>query len=419
MTERIHVAVDLAGRTIPAGVLHVETGRTVSSTFTYDPGYLAAKDSYQLDPALPLQSSPSHTRGLPGAFADTVPDRWGRNLIRRRLQRQLGRTGRTPTEVDFLLGVSDRSRQGALRFAREPDGPYLSDQGDAPKLIQMPRLMRAADHVARSSENEDDIKTLLDAGSGSLGGARPKASIIDGDSLYIAKFPHHQDDWDVMAWEATALDLARDAEVQPSAHQLVRLDEGAVLLVRRFDREGERRIGYLSAMALLQATDGQPYDYLDIAEELALTSNNPSADLRQLWTRAAFSVAINNTDDHLRNHGFLRDGAGWRLAPAFDINPNPQQVDRQTSIGGYTDRDGCADALVESADSFGLQPGQVDDILLHIQGAVGRWRPVAASNGVGRPEIELMAAAFNADVFAARLASHGVRRQASKPPGRR
>lgn len=405
MTERVQVAVELAGQTVPAGVLHVDTSRGVSSTFAYDPAYLAAGGAYPLDPELPLHSSPSHVRGLPGAFADAAPDRWGRNLIRRRLQQQLGQRGSTPTEVDFLLGVSDHSRQGALRFSRDPGGPYLSDHEDTPKLLQMPRLMRAADRVARASEHEDDIKTLLDAGSGSLGGARPKASIVDGNTLYIAKFPHYQDQWDVMAWEATALDLARDAGVEPSVHRLVRLEEGSVLLVQRFDRDGDNRMGYLSAMALLKATDGQTLDYLDIAEELALVGDRPAGDLRQLWTRAAYSVAINNTDDHLRNHGFLRDSAGWRLAPAFDINPNPYPARRQTSIGGYTDREGCALALVESADSFGLTRGDTDEIVGRIKDALGRWRQVAAANGIPRQQAEMMADAFNTDAFPERASA--------------
>ncbi len=394
MTERILVAVELAGRSVPAGVLHVDTARTLSSTFAYDPAYLAHAEAYPLDPALPLQAAATHVRGLPGAFADTAPDRWGRNLIQRRLQQLRGRGGRTPSEVDFLLGVSDESRQGALRFSRQLDGPYLSDQGEVPRLIQLPRLLRAADHVARAAGDEGDLKTLLQAGSGSLGGARPKASISDGGPLYIAKFPHHQDQWDVMAWEATALDLAGQAGLEVPAHRLVRLEEGAVLLVRRFDRSGERRLGYLSAMALLQAADGQTLDYLDVAETLASVGSNPARDLRQLWTRIAFSIAINNTDDHLRNHGFLRAATGWRLAPAFDINPNPQSVNRQTAIGGYTDRDGCAEALVESAASFGLDAVGTSEILERVRGAVRNWRQVAAANGVNRAEADQLADAF-------------------------
>lgn len=399
MTERVHVAVEMDGHTLPAGLLHVDTNRGISSTFTYHPTYLAAHGAFPLSPELPLHSSPSHVRGLPGAFADAAPDRWGRNLIRRRLRQRTGRNGGSPTEVDFLLGVSDQSRQGALRFSRGPDGPYLADHEHTPTLIQMPRLMRAADHVARSDETTDDLKTLLDAGSASLGGARPKASVVDGNTLYIAKFPHHQDRWDVMAWEATALDLARSAGVDTCIHRLVRLDEGPVLLVKRFDREGQRRIGYMSAMALLKAIDGQVLDYLDIAEELALAGHKPAADLRQLWTRIAYSIAINNTDDHLRNHGFLRDTSGWRLAPAFDINPDPEGGERQTSIGGYTDREGCAEALLTSADSFGLDRADIVHILARLRNALTSWRRVAAANGISDDQIDLMAAAFDTRAF--------------------
>lgn len=400
MTERVHVAVDLDGRTVPAGQLHVQTGRTVASTFSYDPGYLAAPGAYPLDPQLSLQVGSSHVRGLPGAFTDAAPDRWGRNLIRRQLQQQHGRSGRAPTELDYLLGVSDHSRQGALRFARQPGGPFLADHEDTPKLIQLPRLLRASDRVARSEESADDLKTLLDAGSGSLGGARPKASVLDNETLYIAKFPHPQDRWDVMAWEATALDLARDAGVDAATHQLVRIDEGSVLLVQRFDRDCGRRIGYLSAMSLLRASDGDARDYLDIAEELALTGAAPAGDLRQLWARIAFSIAINNTDDHLRNHGFLRSSVGWRLAPAFDVNPNPEQTERQTSVGGHTDRKGCAEALLECADSFGLDRAEVDQTLDRIRGSVLNWRSIAVRNGVPRNQLDVMADAFRPDLFA-------------------
>ncbi len=399
MSERVLVSVELAGRVVPAGVLYVDIGRTISSTFTYDADYLALRGAYALDPALSLSSGPSHTRGIPGAFADAAPDRWGRNLIRRRLERERGRNGRTASEVDFLLGVSDRSRQGALRFSREPGGPFLSDEGNTPRLIEMPQLLRAADQFARSEGSEQDVAALLDAGSGSLGGARPKASILDRGVLFIAKFPHHQDDWDVMAWEGAALDLARAAGMDAAEHRLVRLDEGAVLLVKRFDRRGERRVGYLSAMALLQASDGQSLDYLDIAEELASVSEQPADDLRQLWTRIAFSIAINNTDDHLRNHGLIRGSVGWRLAPGFDLNPNPAQVARQTSVAGFTDREGCARALIESADSFGLDRPAVGQIVTRVAEAVRNWRKAAAANGVSAAQAEQMEAAFNTEVL--------------------
>lgn len=394
MTERIQVAVEAAGRTITAGVLYVDTGRTLTSTFQYSPTYLASPDGYQLDPSLPLDGGAHHTSGLPGAFADATPDRWGRNLIRRRLLRERGAVGRLPTDLDFLLGVSDQSRQGALRFARQVDGPYLSDQSDTPKLLQLPRLLRAADRFTRSAETDEDIKTLLDAGSGSLGGARPKASVMDDDVLQLAKFPHHQDQWDVLAWEATALDLARRAGIAVPEHRLLRLEEGAVLLLRRFDRNGQRRIGYLSAMSLLRARDGDTRDYLDIAEEVSLTSSNPAVDLAELWTRAAFNVAINNTDDHLRNHGLLRHRAGWTLAPAFDLNPNPEPAPRQTSIGGETSREGCAAALLAYADHFRLSTGEASRILGRIRRTVADWSQVAVENGIPKSAQPAMEPAF-------------------------
>jgi serine/threonine-protein kinase HipA len=396
MTERIQVAVELNGTTVRAGTIHVETARTLSSTFTYDPAYLARRDSYPIDPQLRLQTGPNHVRGLPGTFSDAAPDRWGRNLIRRRASKQ---GNREPSELDFLLGVSDDTRQGSLRFRHDADGPYLADHVDTPKLIQMPRLLRAADRVARSAETDDDIRTLLEAGTASLGGARPKASVAADDHLHIAKFPHYQDRWDVMAWESTALDLAEQAGINTAKHRILQFDEGAVLLLERFDRDGRTRIGYMSAMALLGARDGQSMDYLDIADEMAILSASPKSDLRELWTRMAFNVAINNTDDHLRNHGFIRTASGWRLAPAFDLNPNPGAGVRQTSIAGEIEKAGCAEAVLESAAVFGLSPDDTANITSRIGAALRSWRQIAARNGVRKSKLDEFETAISPEIF--------------------
>jgi len=167
------------------------------------------------------------------------------------------------------------------------------------------------------------IRDLLDAGSGSLGGARPKASVADGDRLLLVKFPHRNDDWDIMAWEKTALDLADAAGLPTPPHRLAKVGRRNVLVLDRFDRDGERRNPYVSAMTLIAGRDGDSHDYTDIAEYLPEHGSNVVSDMTGLFRRAAFSVAIHNTDDHMRNHGFLFHGAGWQLAPVFDVNPNP------------------------------------------------------------------------------------------------
>jgi len=180
---------------------------------------------------------------------------------------------------------------------------------------------------------------------------------------------------------------------------MLQFEEGAVLLLERFDRDGRSRIGYMSAMALLDARDGQTMDYLDIADEMAILSARPKNDLRELWTRMALNVAINNTDDHLRNHGFLRTTSGWRLAPAFDLNPNPDAGVRQTSIAGEVEKAGCVEAVLESASIFGLSPEDAANITSRIGAALSSWRQIAARNGVRKSKLDEFEPAIRPDAF--------------------
>ncbi len=236
------------------------------------------------------------------------------------------------------------------------------------------------------------IKVLLEAGTGSLGGARPKASVRDGGRLLIAKFPHHSDAWSVMAWEKTALDLAETAGITVPHTQLIDIDDQPVLLLERFDRGVGRRVGYISAMTLIEGKDGEARYYTEIAETIPEYSASTSADLKELWRRIAFSVAVHNTDDHLRNHGFLRDKAGWRLAPAFDINPTPDiGARRVTSIGGSTNPSGDVQALLAYAVSFDLTNASARVILREVVEAVTNWTTVARRNGITEAEINRFA----------------------------
>lgn len=398
-TTEVEVCVELNGLTVPAGTAYISERRGVVSTaFTYASGYLESSKAYDISPDLPLTHGARHNVSrLPGAFSDSAPDRWGRNLIEKWLRAEARRDQRTPPDIaesDFLLGVSDDTRQGALRY-RQHGGEFLSQHAQVPKLIHLPRLLHAADAVVADPDEMAGLKLLLDAGSGSLGGARPKASVRDGDHLLIAKFPHHSDDWDVMGWEMTALDLAEMAGIAVPAHRLVTVGSRRALLLDRFDRDGAQRVGFISAMTLTGGADGGSADYLEVGEKILDHGAAVNEDLRQLWRRVAFSLAINNTDDHLRNHGFLRRGAGWRLAPLFDVNPNPDTDSRRaTTISYETDPAAWFDALVACAGEFSLTTAQASDVLAEVRVATAGWREVAVRNGINTSECSRFAGAF-------------------------
>jgi len=407
LTE-LRVHVDLAGRTVSAGVAYFTVGRgKVSTTFVYDTAYLGDPSGYDLEPALVRQAGQQYLDGLPGSFSDCAPDRWGRNLIdkrRRTLQRQATQRLPAATDVDYLIGVSDTTRQGNLRFT-QGDGPFLDPDADVPKLVSLPRLLAASDKVTDGA-NPDDlaaVKALLDAGSGSLGGARPKASVRGDDgALLIAKFPHHDDLWDVMAWEKTMLDLARAAGLHTPQSRLTRVGSRNVLLLDRFDRGPHgQRLGYISAMTMLEAQDGEEHDYADIAEVLPETGAAVKEDLAELFARVVFNVAVHNTDDHLRNHGFLRQRAGWSFSPLFDVNPHPDLSRRRvTGVLGAVDAVDEVEALTDFALACRLSPAQSGAIINRIVTAVGQWRTAAANNGIVPSELTLFADAMDTQVAA-------------------
>lgn len=389
MTE-LRVHVDVGGVPVPAGIAYFTVGRKrVSTTFVYDSEYLSNPAGFDLEPALPRQSGQQYVDKLPGSFQDCSPDRWGRNLITKRRQAQERAAGpsRLPslTEVDYLVGVSDASRQGDLRFTRL-DGADFLDPGHAiPRLIELPRLLDAADQVARDGDDLAAVKALLDAGSGSLGGARPKASVRDGDGrLLMAKFPHRDDEWDVMAWEKWALDLADGAGISTPARRVADVGGRTVLLVRRFDRRADAsRVGYVSAMTLLDRQDGEEGDYLDLVEAIPEQGANVNEDLRELYRRVVFNIAIHDTDDHLRNHGFLRAPGGWRLSPVFDVNPTPElSRGRVTSIGGASEADAEVEAVWDVHGEFRLKQDEARTVIGAVVGAVQRWRDVATLNQI-------------------------------------
>jgi serine/threonine-protein kinase HipA len=403
--QPVEVDVQIAGRAVPAGRLWTHRhGQSESATFSYREDYLQRADAYELDPGLPLQAGQQQTpvkQPLFGAMSDCAPDGWGRRLVRRAAAER-AREARTQqrglAEVDFLLGVRDDLRQGALRFRDHDSERYLAvDTEGVPHLIGLPRLLNAAEELERDEPTSEDLRLLLHGGS-SLGGARPKAHVLDNEGrLAIAKFPAPKaDDWDVIRWEAVALKLAGDAGITVAEHDLHVIENRPVLVVRRFDRDDRGRIGYVSAMTMLQAKDGEQGSYLEIAEAIEERSPDAGTDLRELWRRIVFTILISNTDDHLRNHGFLRKStAGWSLSPAFDLNPNPEGGAKQmaTAIDEHDTRASLATAL-DVAPLFRVSQEQARAIVGEVSAATDRWRDVAQATGLGCQQLERLEPAF-------------------------
>lgn len=400
------VHVDLDGHPVLVGRLWARTrkGRD-SASFEYDPDWLKRPDRFALEPALQLGPGPFHTqadKAIFGSIGDSAPDRWGCTLMRRIERRRAelaGETPRTLREIDYLLMVNDEARQGALRFSSEPGGPFLAT-GDAipiPPLVELPRLLAATEHAIADSESDEDLRLLLAPGT-SLGGARPKASVRDRDgALAFAKFPHQDDDIDTVRWEAVALRLAHLAGIPTPEWRLESVAGKPVLLLRRFDRAGTLRVPFLSAMSMLGANDNESHSYLELVDALRRYGAAPKSNMQLLWRRIVLNVLISNTDDHLRNHGFLYDGPdGWRLAPAYDLNPVPVDI-RPRLLSTAIDLDdntASLDLAMRVAGYFELDLNQARKIAAEVGAAVRGWRDHARHVGIPAGEIERMATAF-------------------------
>ena len=403
--QPIEVDVQIIRRDVPAGRLWTHRhGQSESATFSYLESYLQRPDAYELDPELPLRAGQHQTalkHPLFGAMTDCAPDGWGRRLVRRaELQRarEANARPRALAEVDFLLGARDDLRHGALRFRARDSHRYLAtDAEGVPHLIGLSRLLNAAEELERDEPSSEDLRLLLHGGS-SLGGARPKAHVLDTHGrLAIAKLPSPQaDEWDVIRWEAVALALAKAAGIAVPEHALHVVEGRPVLVLRRFDRDGGGRIGYVSAMTMLQARDGEQASYLEIAEAIEDRSADAAVDLRELWRRIVFTIMISNTDDHLRNHGFLRRStAGWSLSPAFDLNPNPEGTARHlaTAIDEHSTEASLSVAL-EVAGLFRISPAQAQAIVAEVSLATDNWRDVARATGLDSHQLERLEPAF-------------------------
>ena len=409
MNREIEVFLDLDGTPHLVGRLWSRTNKgRESASFEYDNDWIRSKLRFPLEPMLTLDAGTHHSaQGKPlfGAIGDSAPDRWGRALMKRSERKAAeleNRMPRTLMEMDFLLMVDDRIRQGALRFKEAGASGFLSDGERAiPPLIELPKLLAASERVVEDRDTNEDLRLLLAPGS-SLGGARPKAAVIDiGGNLSIAKFPHSGDEYNVELWSSVALSLAARAGIEVPSHRVADVAGQQVLIVGRFDRLGEKRIPFLSAMSMIGALDGEDHSYLEIVDALRQHGADVARDLPQLWRRIAFGVLVSNLDDHLRNHGFLYETAkaGWRLSPAYDINPVPLDVRPRILSMMIDDQDNSAsfDLVLEVGDYFGLRTNDMKLIAGEVASALSHWREEAGLLGLSNSDIARMVSAFEHD----------------------
>ena len=362
-----------------------------------------------LDPALQLYQGQQYApmdQALLGPFFDSSPDRWGRFLMQRMEAILANRENRKPRqllETDYLLGVHDEARMGGLRFALKQEGSFVSYDSDmpAPPWVTLPELEAASLALEQDEDTLNDrwLKQLLAPGS-SLGGARPKATVKDANGdLWIAKFPSHHDERDVGAWEQVAHELAKGCGLQVAPSRLQRFsNKGSTYLVKRFDRVHTRRIHFSSAMTLLGQTDGAStqtgISYLDLVEFITAYGASPKEDLVELWKRMLFSMAISNTDDHLRNHGFLLTKQGWRLSPLYDVNPVPYGENLSLNVS-LDDSRIDPELAIEVAPFFGMSKQEARSAAQQMFATVKRlWRPLSEECGLGRAAQKEMAPAF-------------------------
>jgi serine/threonine-protein kinase HipA len=427
MEKEALVYVDLRGTSYLVGRLWARMRKDrETATFEYDKSWLAHPERFSLEPALKLGPGPFHApsgKPLFGAIGDSAPDRWGRVLMRRAERRRAEherRAPRTVREIDYLLMVDDEARQGALRFAEREGGPFVGVHGPMkiPPLIELHRLLSAAEHVLSDTDTEEDLRLLLAPGS-SLGGARPKASVRDRDGhLAIAKFPNKGDEVNMVLWEAVALTLAAKAGITVPVWRLETVAGKPVLLLRRFDRESGGRLPFLSAMSMLEARDNEARSYLEFADVLRQYGAAPKEDMHAVWRRIVFSILISNTDDHLRNHGFLWAGpSGWRLSPAYDLNPVPTDIKPRVLTTTIDLDDGTASLklALQVASYFELGDGEAHKIAGEAGQAVATWRKQAARLGLTPAEIDRMASAFEHEDLQAALALSSPQKRMVRP----
>lgn len=394
------------------GRLYVDQGRgSEHYAFEYDESWLTtSRFAYVLDPDLSLYRGRQYpiNKSTFGIFSDSAPDRWGRLLMMRREKFRADRESRKPRKLldsDFLLGVYDETRMGALRFSLEDGGPFLSDDKEtaAPPWATLRSLEEASRQFEKDENTLEEkwLNQLIRPGS-SLGGARPKATVqaVDG-SLWIAKFPSRHDDNNTGAWEKVVHDLARMCGLEVPESRLETFSNlGSTFLVKRFDRVGNRRIHFSSAMTMLGKVDGASADdgtsYLELVSFLKSNGAAPRKDLVELWKRIVFNMAVSNTDDHLRNHGFLLTDNGWRLSPLYDVNPIPYGEYLALNVS-EDDSSISFDLAVETAEYYGITRREAEKMVHQISKVVREnWEKTASGYGINRGAMEKMRPAFSA-----------------------
>ncbi|NOQ71134.1 MAG: type II toxin-antitoxin system HipA family toxin [Crocinitomix sp.] len=389
-----------------------QKGKEIFS-FEYDKEWLESGQAQLLDPELQLYTGLQHLGGDQknfGLFLDSSPDRWGRLLMRRReaaLARKEERAEQHLFETDYLLGVFDGHRMGALRFKLKKDGSFINNNRE---LASPPwASIRELEQISLKLEQDDIIEdpeylkwlSILIAPGASLGGARPKAGIVEKDqSLWIAKFPSRNDEGDIGAWEMLTYELAIDAGIKMAESKAQKFSSNYhTFLTKRFDRtSGGERIHFASAMTMLGYTDGQDHgdgiSYLELVEFISENGVNVAEDLEELWRRIVFSICVSNTDDHLRNHGFILSESGWQLSPAYDINPVATGTGLKLNI---SDNDNALDLDLAMSvhEFFRLKEAKANEIIEEVKSSVRKWKTVATKYGISRAEQEIKALAFS------------------------
>lgn len=412
-TLYVYACFDWLPRPLLMGELGYESLRGADSySFCFDNGWLKKYSSLFLSADLRSYPGMQYTQpghDIFGCFSDALPDRWGRILVARReqiLAAEEQRPVRRLTSFDYLMGIDDFSRMGALRFKSSPEGDFInSNAGLRIPPVSDIRTLVAASHEIEQSEERNIlpekrwIQQLVHPGS-SLGGARPKAGVVDNSGhLCVAKFPSRNDDHDVALWEYLCHLLAREAGITVADTSVLFVGERHhVFLSRRFDRTDDgRRRHFASAMTLLGLTDGcnatTGNGYLDIVDFILQYCCEVEWNLRQLYRRVAFNIAVGNSDDHFRNHGFLLTPRGWTLSPAYDLNPtlsNTQSllINRDSNLANL-------DILLDSSDEYLISKEEARSIIQEVKTAVSRWQAVAHRLKIAQREIDYFSSVFN------------------------
>ena len=407
--KRLYVYADFDWLASPqlVGELSYESLRGSDSYgFKYDGVWLSKYGGLLLGDDLNNYPGQQYTKpgtDIFGCFADALPDRWGRTLLNRREQIEASEEGRAVRRLnsfDYLVGIDDYSRMGGFRFRESPDGPFICTENSLsiPPITSIRELLVASQEIEKSEERNQLpekrwIQQLVHPGT-SLGGARPKAGVVDDKgTLYVAKFPSRRDDYDVASWEHLCHLLASKAGISVAETSLLSVGENYhTLLSRRFDRTvGGKRIHFASAMTLLGLTDGCNADsgngYLDIVDFIIRGCCDVDANLRELYRRVAFNICVGNSDDHFRNHGFLLTQRGWKLSPAYDMNPTTNMY--QSILVTSSSNEADLNLLLDASEDYMLTRNVAEQIVHEVVAAVAEWRAIATKLGMANREIRL------------------------------